>query len=131
MDKVSNRSMDNVWSLLKISLKKTSTIFLLLTLNKFHASFGELKWWYGSYLCNFFWLKLCNQYLLRHIMYYSLTYSKEDTKLVGLLKLKLQTWVYRQVTTDPFPFPEEIFKRKTSLGCWLFLKKWNNQSVII
>ena len=43
MDKVSNRSMKNVWSLLKVRNKSTRTTFLLLTLNKFHTSFGGLK----------------------------------------------------------------------------------------
>ena len=69
MEKISNRSMKNVWSLLKVSYKDTRTTFLWLTLNKFHTSFGGLKWWYGSYLCKFFWLKLYSQYLLRCIYY--------------------------------------------------------------
>ena len=69
MDKISNRSMKNVWSLLKVGSKDTRTTFLLLTLNKFPTSFGGLKWCYGSYLCKFFWLKLYNQYLLKCIYY--------------------------------------------------------------
>ena len=88
MDKVSNRSMNNVWSLLKVSYKDNRTTFLLLPLNKFHTSFGGLKWWYRNYLCKFFWLKLSSQYLLRCIMYYSLRYYKEETQLVGLFFTK-------------------------------------------
>ena len=67
--KISNRSMNNIWRLLTISQKDTRTKFLLLTLNKRHTSFGGLKWWYGSYLCKFFWLKLYSQYLLKCIYY--------------------------------------------------------------
>ena len=88
MDKVSNKIMNNVWSLLKVSYKDNRKTFLLLTLNKFHTSFGGLKWWYMNYLCKFFWLKLSSQYLLRCIMYYSLRYYKDDTQLVGLFFTK-------------------------------------------
>ena len=88
MDKVSNKIMNNVWSLLKVSYKDNRKTFLLLTLNKFHTSFGGLKWWYRNYLCKFFWLKLSSQYLLRCIMYYSLRYYKDDTQLVGLFFTK-------------------------------------------
>ena len=84
MDKISNRSMNNIWTLLKVSKKDNRTTFLLLTLNKFHTSFGQLKWWYGSYLCKFFWLKLCSQYMLRCIMYFLLKYYKEEIQLMGL-----------------------------------------------
>ena len=85
MDKISNRSMNNIWTLLKVSKKDNRTTFLLLTLNKFHTSFGQLKWWYGSYLCKFFWLKLYSQYMLRCIMYFLLKYYKEEIQLMGLL----------------------------------------------
>ena len=88
MDKVSNKIMNNVWSLLKVSYKDNRKTFLLLTLNKFHTSFGGLKWWYRNYLCKFFWLKLSSQYLLRCIMYYWLRYYKDDTQLVGLFFTK-------------------------------------------
>ena len=84
MDKISNRSMNNIWTLLKVSKKDNRTTFLLLTLNKFHTSFGQLKWWYGSYLCKFFWLKLYSQYMLRCIMYFLLKYYKEEIQLMGL-----------------------------------------------
>ena len=69
IDEISNRSINNVWRLLIISQKDTRTKFSLLTLNKFHTSFGGLKWWYGSYLCKFFWLKLYCQYLWKCIYY--------------------------------------------------------------
>ena len=69
IDKISNRSINNVWRLLTISQKDTRTKFSLLTLNKFHTSFGGLKWWYGSYLCKFFWLKLYCQHLWKCIYY--------------------------------------------------------------
>ena len=69
IDKISNRSMNNVRILLKGSQKDTRTTFLLLTLKKFHTSFRGLKWWYRSYLCKIFWLKLCSQYLLSCIYY--------------------------------------------------------------
>ena len=85
MDKISNRSMNNIWTLLKVSKKDNRTTFLLLTLNKFDTSFGQLKWWYGSYLCKFFWLKLYSQYMLRCIMYFLLKYYKEEIQLMGLL----------------------------------------------
>ena len=88
MDKVSNKIMNNVWSLLKVSYKDNRKTFLLLTLNKFHTSFAGLKWWYRNYLCKFFWLKLSSQYLLRCIMYYWLRYYKDDTQLVGLFFTK-------------------------------------------
>ena len=88
MDKVSNKIMNNVWSLLKVSYKDNRKTFLLLTLNKFHTSFGGLKWCYRNYLCKFFWLKLSSQYLLWCIMYYSLRYYKDDTQLVGLFFTK-------------------------------------------
>ena len=88
IDKISNRSINNVWRLLTISQKDTRTKFSLLTLNKFHTSFGGLKWWYGSYFCNFFWLKLYCQYLLRSFMYYSLRYYREETQLVRLFFTK-------------------------------------------
>ena len=88
MDKVSNRSMNNVWSLLKVSYNDTRKTFLLLTLNKFHTSLAGLKWWYGSYLCKFFWVKLYSQYLLKCITYFLLRYYKEETQLVGLFFTK-------------------------------------------
>ena len=89
IDKISNRSMNNIWRLLTISQKDTRTKFLLLTLNKLHTSFGGLKWWYGSYLCKCFWLKLYCQYLRNvYIMYYSLRYYKEETQLVRLFFTK-------------------------------------------
>ena len=69
IDKISNRSINNVWRLLTISQKDTRTKFSLLTLNKFHTSFGGLKWWYGSYLCKFFSLKLYCQHLWKCIYY--------------------------------------------------------------
>ena len=69
IDKISNRSINNIWRLLTISQKDTRTKFSLLTLNKFHTSFGGLKWWYGSYLCKFFWLKLYCQHLWKCIYY--------------------------------------------------------------
>ena len=69
IDEISNRSINNVWRLLTISQKDTRTKFSLLTLNKFHTSFGGLKWWYGSYLCKSFWLKLYCQYLWKCIYY--------------------------------------------------------------
>ena len=43
MPKVSNRSMNNNSSLLKVSYKETRTIFLLLTFNRFHTRFWESK----------------------------------------------------------------------------------------
>ena len=50
----------------------------------------------------------------------------------SFLKLKLQIWGYRQVTTDAFTFPKEILKEKLHFsGCFLFLKKLNNESVVI
>ena len=69
MNKISHRIMNSVWSLFKVSKKDTRTTFLLLTLNKFHTSFGGLKSWHESYLSKFFWLKLYSQYLLRCIYY--------------------------------------------------------------
>ena len=40
---------------------------------------------------------------------------------------------HRQVTTpDVFTFPEQILKETLNFsGCWLFLKKSNNESVVI
>ena len=139
MDKASNRSISNIWSLLKASLKDTRTTFLLLTLNKFHTIFGELKWWYGSYLCKFCWLKPYSQYLLRCIMYYSLRYYKEETQLVGLFFINdvlefavktLDKYTYKEFLNCKIP--EEILKKALHFsGCWLFLQKWNNDSVTI
>ena len=48
------------------------------------------------------------------------------------LKLKSWIWGYRQVTTDAFTFPEKLLKEALHFfGCWLFLKKWNNETVVI
>ena len=88
MDKVNNRSMNNLWSLMKVSWKDTRKTFLLSTFNKFHTSFG-VKWWHGSYLCKFYWLRRYSQYPLRYIMYYSLRYYKGKTQLVQLLSTKV------------------------------------------
>ena len=83
-------------------------------------------------------------------MYYVLftRYYKQETQLVGLfftkgvvepvvkildkytykeflkiLKLKLEIWGYRQVTTDAITFPKEILKRNTSFFWVLALSK--------
>ena len=69
IDKINNRSMNNVRSLLKVRSTDTRATFLLLTLKTFHATFGGLKWCYEKYLNKFLWLKLCSQYLLRCIYY--------------------------------------------------------------
>ena len=117
MDKASYRSISNVWNLLKASLKDTRRTFLLLTLSKFHTIFGELKWWYGSYLCKFFWLKPYSQYLLRCIIYYSLRYYKEETQLVGLFYTKgvvelvakiLDQYTYKEFQKKKLFFKTEI-----------------------
>ena len=111
MDKVRKRSMNNVWSLLTVSYKDTKTTFLLLTLNKFHTSFGGLKWWYRSYLCKFFWLKPYSQYLLRCIIYFLLRYYNDEIQLVELFFTKgvlefvvkiLDKYTYKEFLKIPF-----------------------------
>ena len=50
----------------------------------------------------------------------------------SFLKLKLQIWGYRQVTTDAFTFPKEILKRNTSLFWVLAVsKEMKYESVVI
>ena len=87
MPKVSNRSINNVQILLKFAIKTTKKIFLLLTLNIFHTSFGGSKY-LGSYLFKFFPVILYSQYLIRCIMYYLLRYYNE-LELVGLFLKKV------------------------------------------
>ena len=108
---VSNRSMNNVWNLLKLRQKDTRTTFLLLTLNKFHTSSGQLKWYYGGYLYKFFWLKLYSQYLLRCIMYFFTKILQGGEQLVGLSFTKgalefvvkiLDKYTYEEFLKTPF-----------------------------
>ena len=42
----------------KVSYDDTKIFFLLLTLIRFHTSFGRSKLWLGNYLFTFFWIKL-------------------------------------------------------------------------
>ena len=84
MHKVTNRSMNNVWVCSKFAIKTTKLIFLLSTLNRFHTTFGGLKWHLGSYLFKFFSIKLCSQYLLRCIMYIFYDTTRNQTQIVGL-----------------------------------------------
>ena len=68
----------------KVSYKDTITIFLLLTLIRFHTSFGGSKLQLESYSLKFSWIKLYSHYPLRCIMYYLIWYNKEQTQLVEL-----------------------------------------------
>ena len=63
----------------------------MLTLNKFHTSYGGLKWWYGSYLCKFFWLKLYSQSLLRwtsYVLFTKILQGRDTGLSVGLFFTK-------------------------------------------
>ena len=68
----------------KVTYKDTQMILLLLTLKRFHTSFGGLEQQLKSYLFKLFWIKLCSQYLLQCVMCYLLRYYKQQVQLVGL-----------------------------------------------
>ena len=115
------------------------SLWTIVTLNKFHTSFGVLEWWYGNYLCKFFWLKLYIQYLLSGIYY---VYCKEETQLLGLFFTKgvaelvvkmLDKYAYKEFLKQMHcEFLKKFLKETLHFSrCWLFLKKWNNESFVI
>ena len=89
-------------------------------------------------------------------MYYSLRYYNEEAQLVGLFfskdvvelvvieilaKYTYSFWIFFSKTeivnlripaSDAFTFTKKNLKETIHFsGCWLFLKKWNHESVVI